>query len=507
MDVPAHPVLAGCHPDPSVCRVGEHFYLVTSTFTYVPGLPVHRSIDLVAWELVGHVLTDASAIGLDGLDVSDGVWAPTIRHHDGTFYVVFTVAVERRAACTYVCTATDAAGPWSAPVPLDAHGIDPSLFFDDDGRCWFTAARDAVSVHATGPGELWMRELDVAALRLVGPEYVLWHGALAGQWVEAPHLYRRDGRYVLIAAEGGTERNHAVTAAYADAVTGPYSTDPRSPLLTHRHLSPHHPVQNVGHVDLVDTADGRTLAVALGVRLLDGCHVLGRETFVVPVDWDDHRPVFAAGLGRLGPIDGAGVSEERDWVGVRDLPAHSWAGDDLTLSAGPHPLSERGRMSFVGLRQDRHDAVLEGTIDTPRGGGRARALVAFQHQDRFVAHTLLRNEDGSSRIETVLWADGAPIVLGTAAGHESERLLVETDGRRYRFGARRDGAIRWTAQLAARLLSTEDAGGFVGVLLGFSNLGDDRDEPAVIRDVRYGTATAEAGDPELRRTTSVGGMR
>ncbi|MFD0476003.1 family 43 glycosylhydrolase [Nonomuraea thailandensis] len=183
------------------------------------------------------------------------MWAPTIRHHDGTFYVVSTLAVDRRGSLTFVVTATDPAGPWSDPVPLEAEGIDPSLFFDDDGRCWFTACRDAEG--DGGPGELWMRELDLDRLRLAGPTHVLWHGAVRGAWVEAPHLYKHDGVYHLIAAEGGTERNHSVTAARSGAVTGPYVTDPRSPLLTHRHRGPDEPVHNVGHVDLVDTPTAR----------------------------------------------------------------------------------------------------------------------------------------------------------------------------------------------------------------------------------------------------------
>ncbi|MEZ0493640.1 family 43 glycosylhydrolase [Kineococcus sp. TBRC 1896] len=299
-----NPVLAGSHPDPSICRVGADYYLVTSSFAYFPAVPVHHSRDLLTWELIGHVVTDPAHLrcgesDFADTDCSDGVWAPTIRHHEGVFYVVLALARQRRGAATVLFTATDPRGPWSAPVQLEADGIDPSLFIDDDGTCWFAAARDATVQTATGPAEIYVRRLDLQSLSLVGPETVIWHGAMAGAWAEAPHLTKRDGVYHLLAAEGGTERRHSVTAARAEVVTGPWRTDPRSPLLTHRHLSPDHPVQNVGHADLVDDEEGRTWAVVLGVRPVRGVHTLGREIFLVPVDWSPDGPVFAPGTGMV----------------------------------------------------------------------------------------------------------------------------------------------------------------------------------------------------------------
>lgn len=262
------PVLAGFHPDPSMCCVDGVYYLLTSSFGYHPGLPVHRSTDLLTWELIGHVLVGESWLDLRGLGASWGVWAPTIRHHAGTFFVVVTVAGPTPVAGNYLTTASDPAGPWSPPRRLAAEGIDPDLFVDRDGRAWVCGARDAAEPDrpGLGPGEIWLRELDLDTLELVGPTHVLWHGAMTSTWVEGPHLYERDGRYLLVGAEGGTERNHAVTCAVADAVTGPFRTDPRSPLLTHRHLGESHPVQNVGHADLVTTPDGGLVAVVLGVR-------------------------------------------------------------------------------------------------------------------------------------------------------------------------------------------------------------------------------------------------
>ncbi|MGP3970546.1 family 43 glycosylhydrolase [Streptomyces sp. 6N223] len=471
-----NPVIAGCHPDPSICRVGEDYYLVTSSFTYFPGLPVHRSRDLVRWECVGHVLAEPSHVDLDGLDVSDGVWAPTIRHHDGLFYVVYTVAEDRQGRGTFVTTASDPAGPWSAPVDLGAEGIDPSLFFDDDGRSWFTATRDTLTPDATGPGEIYLREFDHRALRLTGPTHVLWHGALAGAWAEAPHLYRRGNRYHLLAAEGGTGHHHSVTAAVASSPTGPYATDPRSPLLTHRHLGALTPVRNVGHADLVDAPDGDTWAVVLGVRPVDGVHTLGREVFLVPVSWEPEGPVFAPGVGAVTGLGGrAGLGDgteggTADWVGVRGPVRHRWDGSDLFLAPSPDDRASRGRPAFLGRRQDRHAFAFSATVPAPASAEEHSALVAFQSQDHFVTHTV-RHSSGGIVVETVLWAGGEHALLARRPGSGRQRLGIRSDGQRYAFGTVTGGAFDAHATIGARVLSSEEAGSFVGVLLGVAHHG------------------------------------
>jgi xylan 1,4-beta-xylosidase len=479
-----NPVLAGFHPDPSVCRVGDEFFVVTSTFAYFPGIPVHSSRDLVNWERVGHVLADPDHVDLDGLDVSDGVWAPTIRHFDGVFFVVYTVAENRQGRGTFVSTAPDAAGPWTAPVALDADGIDPSLFFDDDGRCWFTAARDATAPEATGPAEIYIREFDWAGLRLIGDETVIWHGALTGQWVEAPHIYRRGETYYLIAAEGGTERNHSVTAATATAPAGPYRTDPRSPLLTHRHLGARAPVQNVGHADLVETADGVTWALVLGVRQRDGVHTLGRESFLVPVEWEPEGPVFAPGVGALAGSTG-GFAPEADWLTLRGPVAHRWSGADLHLPSSPAPLTGLQRPSFLGRRQDRHRFAFSASVRAPLEYDHESSLVAFQGQGRFVRITV-RRTPASVVVETWSCTDGRETLLDRRVGSGWQRLEVRSDGFEYLFGTSQLGSFEEHARLPSRALSTEDSGGFVGVVLGVGHAGP-AGSTAVFADVRYGT--------------------
>ncbi|WP_433509703.1 glycoside hydrolase family 43 protein [Nonomuraea sp. CA-143628] len=545
-----NPVLPGCYPDPSICRAGEDFYLVTSSFAYFPGIPLFHSRDLVNWRQLTHVLDRPSPLSLEGLDVSDGIWAPTIRHHDGTFYVVSTLARNRQGSVTFVVTAEDPAGPWSDPMPLEAEGIDPSLFFDDDGRCWFTACRDARQPTGGGPGELWMRELDLDRLKLVGPTHVLWHGAVRGAWVEAPHLYKRDGVYYLIAAEGGTESNHSVTAARSSAITGPYVTDPRSPLLTHRHRGSAEPVQNVGHVDLVDTPDGEAWAVALGVRPIEGTHTLGREVFLVPVAWGTHGPVFApesggvrlserlpsiataagpgdgpsagagsAGLGAgasAGSTDGASAgltdsasaglgggasagsgdgvfgglgegaavvagrvrfdapSPGLEWNSLRgpvdDRVRPSADGGGLGLVLAAESLASTGVPTFLGRRQQhvRFDARTHISFSAAHPTEEA-GLAVFQNQDHHA--TLALTVDGGGRAQVVLTVRQAgtstrlaslPVATGEVV------LAVEGDEARYAFRLKEPDTGRWISlgEVERSCLSTERAGGFVGVYLG-----------------------------------------
>jgi xylan 1,4-beta-xylosidase len=486
MPAAMNPVLRGGRPDPSACRVGDDVLLVTSSFAYTPGLPVHRSRDLVNWTLVGHVLADGPYDFLDGVDVSDGVWAPTIRWIGGLLHVVFSTSRGRGGHRTFVCTAREAAGPWSEPVELEAPGFDPSLFEDRDGRVWFTACRNATVPGQRG--EIWMREYDPAARTLRGPEHVLWHGAMAGAWIEAPHLYRRDGGpYLLLGAEGGTERMHAVTAATADAVTGPYTTDPRSPLLTHRHLGDDARLQNVGHADLVDGPDGRSWAVALGVRPVDRCHTTGREVLLVPVRWEHGLPVFAPGHGVVpDALDGPTVRPQPpEWVGLRGATPARVEDGAVVLTPAPDPLHGRGRPAFLGARQTEAAVRLEAIIG-PVPAGVVAGLVALQGQDRYVA-IVVDGDDEEPRATVSIWTEGVAERIGEAALASGRKLWIDSDGRRVRWGTG-DLAV---GETAADLLSTESAGGFVGTLVGM--LAEGVGDPVRFDDVDLVPRDAAAG--------------
>lgn len=511
-----NPVLSGHHPDPSVCRVGEDFYLVTSSFTYFPAIPVHRSRDLVHWERIGSVVDRDGMLPLRGLETSDGIWAPTIRHDGRRFYVTCTVASGRRDWFTFVTTALDPAGPWSDPVPLDATGIDPSLFFDDDGRAWFTAARDARI-----PGrraELWMRRFDAERLELTGPEHVLWNGALTGEWVEAPHIVKRDSRYWLIAAEGGTDRNHAVTAASSDSVTGPYVTDPRSPLLTHRHLDPATPVQCVGHADLVDLPDGRTFAVLLATRPIDGTHTLGRETFLTEVVWTSTGPVFGPVSGMLEltfdapfPPAPVAVSSDRDhfrsglgmeWSMLRAALGNRVGVGDAGLELSPSPIGPDASDVPSMIVQPQRDVCFRTAtrVDlsaAPRGA--VGSLIAFQNQRRW-AEARTRQDVRGRRFAEFVAFDGVEAALSQVPlpGEGDTVLRIDGDEEVYVFSARRvDSEWQELGRLPRPWFSTEEAGGFVGVHLGL------RAWVAVEDDVSAGTVRFAWFDYEGRDRASL----
>ena len=270
------------YPDPTICRVGRDFYLACSSFEYFPGVPIFHSRDLVHWRQLGHVLTRRSQLDLTGCASSGGIYAPTLRHHEGTFHLVTTLV----GRGNLLVTARDARGPWSDPQWLDAEGVDPSLAFLD-GRTIYTR---------NGPGSdpdhpfVYQRELARARPRVV------WRG-LGGVWPEGPHLYLRDGWYYLVTAEGGTSYDHSVVVARSRRAFGPFTPSPHGPLLTHRDR-PRHPVQATGHADLVDLEDGTTWAVLLGIRPGRGRrHHLGRETFLAPVEWG------ADGWPRMSPVE------------------------------------------------------------------------------------------------------------------------------------------------------------------------------------------------------------
>ncbi len=296
-----NPILPGFYPDPSIVRVQEDYYIVNSSFSYYPGVPIFHSKNLMKWEQIGHVLDRPSQLQVTYEMMSAGIFAPTIRYNDGIYYVITT---NMSLGCkNFVVTTKDPKGPWSDPYFIDgAEGIDPSLFFDDDGRCYYTGTTrfsDEFGEHQ----RIWCSEFDVDKKALIGERKLLWSGALVDAVApEGPHIYKRNGYYYLLIAEGGTEFHHAVTISRSESVMGPYTGCPNNPILTHRHLGKKYPISNVGHGDLVETSDGDWFMVVLGSRLSNQkSRILGRETFIVDINWEDDWPVVARGRGRVEP--------------------------------------------------------------------------------------------------------------------------------------------------------------------------------------------------------------
>ncbi len=494
MSLVANPILSGCHPDPSICRVGKDYYLVTSTFEYFPGLPVFHSTDLAHWEPVGHVIDRAGQMDLDGIVSSGGLFAPTLRHHDGLFWVVCTLVDpnDPSRGGDFLVTATDPAGPWSDPVWIDADGIDPSVFFDDDGRVWIHGTRLAREPQWHDQTEVWLREYDAARKLLVGPEHILWTGALLGAvWAEGPHLYKVDGTYYLLAAEGGTDLEHAVVVARSASVTGPYEGCRSNPVLTHRHLGRRADIVGTGHADLVQAVDGSWWAVLLAMRPYGGYHYpLGRETFLVPVEWQEGWPVFAPGIGRVPhevvvpfaapqptPSEqgtgGVILPDDLRWTSLRG-PVDTFLsardeGWDLRLSATT--LRDPSTPAFLGVRQQHRSLDFDVTLRAPLALGEEAGLVIRQSESDHVRLAVLTAPTGVVVVRAVHVRAGAEVLLGEVrpdvAVGETLRLGVQVRDTEYVLTVAVGQAAASTVATAdGRQLDSVAAGGFIGLLLG-----------------------------------------
>ncbi|ARV16502.1 glycoside hydrolase family 43 protein [Polaribacter sp. SA4-12] len=300
-----NPILSGFYPDPSICRVGDTYYMVNSSFEWYPGLPIHKSKDLVNWEKIGHGLHRPNQIVFkDGLKNSNGIFAPSIRFHKGTFYIITTMVGQKG---NFIITAKNPAGPWSDPMYIkDAPGIDPSLFWDDDGRCYYTGAGIIDDSQSEWPGKngVWMQEINPDKGVLLGKRKQITYGhASNARWAEGPHLYKINGEYLLLIGEGGTGEYHSVTVFNSKKLWGPYIPNHANPVMTHRHLGKTHPIGQTGHADLIQTQNGDWWSVMLAKRQNEGFVTLARETFLAKVEMTQQEsgvtPIFNPGVGLL----------------------------------------------------------------------------------------------------------------------------------------------------------------------------------------------------------------
>lgn len=486
-----NPLLSGFYPDPSICRVGDDFYMVTSSFSYFPGVPVFHSRDLMHWEQIGHCLDRPSQLPLDWQHISGGVYAPTIRWHDGLFYMVTTNVSH---GGNFYVTAEDPAGPWSEPRYIQgAPGIDPTIFWDDDGAAYMMGTTDWAEQK---PG-VWVGLLDLAKNRVTSRE-IAWTGAMVNAWApEAPHMYKKDGWYYLMIAEGGTEEYHAVTIARSRNPMGPFEGYAGNPILTHRHLGLNYPICNVGHGDLVQTAEGDWYMVALASRLIGGHKNLGRETFIAPVDWSGEWPVVSPGTGRVeweypAPKLSACPFVQPDHDDFADLCWNTLGTPDsstmrieegtLTLCSTqdwfvpdslPRTAAPNGCPGFYGRRQQH--ASFDAQVDVRLEKGGMAGLMLLQHGFNSLSVAIVNTEEGLTvravrnekcgrpdyknpreypREVTVLHEvplDGPACTVGISVRGQAATLLV-------------NGTTIASSDVG--FLGSETAGGFVGTYVG-----------------------------------------
>ncbi|MHA7965529.1 glycoside hydrolase family 43 protein [Paenibacillus sp. CAU 1782] len=478
-----NPVISGFHPDPSICRWGDDYYLVTSSFEYYPGVPLFHSKDLVNWEQIGHCLTRPEQLDLSRAGSSLGIFAPTIRVNNGIFYMTTTNVTGGGNFFVYT---DNPRGEWSDPIFVDQGGIDPDLFFDEDGSVYYTTSLDM---------SICQSRIDLATGKRLSECVSIWAGT-GGQYPEAPHVYRIGDWYYLMVAEGGTEYGHMETIARSRKPGGPYESNPHNPILTHRSLNK--TIHATGHADLVQTPEGAWWAVFLGVRpaCYPNKHHLGRETFLAPVAWsEDGWPTIGDNgtIGEMMASDGlklqpVAAKPERDdfngktldpsWNFLRKSDSQLWSltqrDGALSLNGSSATLNDVAAPAFVGRRQQHFDCEVS-TLMTfaPERNGDEAGVTVFMNERfhyeiavaRIVGQTklILRRRIGSLwKIENEIPWTSESVVLAVKANRDLYTFgYVDGNGQFVSFGSGE-----------CSLLSTEVAGGFTGVYIAMYATGN-----------------------------------
>lgn len=469
-----NPVIKGFYPDPSVVKAEGKYYLVCSSFQYFPGVPLFESDNLVNWKQIGNVLTRPSQIELDRINSSGGVFAPTIRYNEGRFYMVTTNDTTHQNFYVYT---DDIYGEWSDPVVVDQDGIDPSLLFDD-GHVYFVSN----GTDDFGDSGVVQCEINIETGEKLSKSKCIWHGS-GGRYLESPHVYRLDGGYYLMAAEGGTEYGHMITYARAQNVWGPYENYAHNPVLTNRNKAPEI-IQGIGHGDLVCDNNGNWFIISLGFRqihLWQPYHHLGREVFLTPVSFDEDGWFSAGTNGTTSVeycIDGDFEQEFKnhytfentdfnlEWMYLRHpvRANYEMSEDCLRLTGTNVTLDMCDTPTFIGLRQRDFNMNLSCNVKLTSGEG---GVTVYMCENEHYDVALRKADDGM--IEAVLKLNIGNIkhVESTVKiSTDTARLIIRSDSQVYRFFVEDDNQEKSLGYAFSKYLSSEVSGGFTGVMLG-----------------------------------------
>ena len=510
-----NPIIPGFYPDPSICRVGDDYYLACSSFELYPGIPIFHSKDLANWEQISYAMTMDNGFHVNADMGTGGVMAPTIRYHEGTFYIVNCNFGDKG---NFYVTATDPKGPWSEPHWItDVPDIDCSIFFDNDGKCYLVSPGDDPS--EDNHRAFFLTPYDVKEGKVCGERKKIWNSALRKAWApEAPHIYHIGDYYYLLIAEGGTEHFHSVMIARSETIDGWYEGYKGNPIMTHRHLGLYYPIDNIGHADLVDTPDGEGYAVMLGSRIIDGQHKnFGRETWICPVIWERGWPVFSPGTGKMEwtypmpknlpwtPVEPEG---ERDDFDSAELPLY-WSfwgvpyqdfwkieNSRLYLKCLPRPIAQPLKgfdvanpdqrrdncVSFLGRRQRKENFNISFCMEfTPQNKEAAGLIIMQACNHQFRIEKVLENGKAVLQlIRLTTKQEGLPFLPGYKADttatvlekHEvsDAPLTIRVETRRqenrifYREGDGEEKAFDTIADGAE--INPEEVGGMIGTMIG-----------------------------------------
>lgn len=478
-----NPVIKGFYPDPSICKVNDTYYLVCSSFQYFPGVPLFESKDLINWTQIGHCLTRKSQIQLETVGSSGGVFAPTIRYHNGRFYMTTTNDTTHQNF--YVWT-DGIYGEWSEPVFVDQGGIDPDLYFEDDKTFFMSNGTDDNGVNG-----IVQCQIDIETGKKLTPSRSIWQGT-GGRYLESPHLYKIDGRYYLLAAEGGTEYGHMVTYARGDSPSGPFVAYSMNPVLTNRNLGGYE-LQGVGHSDLIQDHNGHWWLFHLGFRQIGQWltyHHLGREVFLTPITFGEDGWFTAGHNGttltsfETDRISDKVIQEEKklytfentdwnlDWCYLR----HPWtenyelSADKIKLNGTEVTLDVPASPTFIGLRQKDFNAIISCDINLTHGeAGITLYMDEHHHYD-----LAIRKEESTYKvIERLNIGDIKSIEHEVELSNNNHAVLViKSNSERYSFFLHADGKDILLGTAQTRYLSSEVAGGFTGVIIGLYACGE-----------------------------------
>jgi xylan 1,4-beta-xylosidase len=522
-----NPILAGFYPDPSILKVDKDYYLVNSTFSYFPGIPVFHSRDLKNWKQIGNVINRPTQMNFLGDRVTRGLFAPAINYHKGVYYITCT-QIDHKG--NFVMTAKNPAGPWRDPIWLpQVRGIDPSLFFDED-KVYLVYNGEAPDNKALYSGHRTIRtyELDKTNLQVIGENHILVNGGVdlskKPVWIEGPHIMRKGNWYYLYAAEGGTSVNHSEVVFRSKTVNGPFIPYDKNPILTQRELPADrkNPITSAGHAEFVEGPDGRTYAVFLAVRPYEGNYYnTGRETFLAPVTWKDEWPIINAdhkdisytfklpyaesAQHKAKPQSGNFSYETRFEKGIDDsylfLRTYEpgWLtttkANGLTMLLRPETCMGAGHPSFVGKRQQHMRCEVTATLSFDATVPEEKAgLLAFQDEKHF--YFACRSKDSSGRAVIQLYKASANnnkmdlLVQQLLKSPKSDiRLKIKADGGSYEFDYA-EGKQAWQVlkdNVDGKFLSTEVAGGFVGNLFALygTSSGAPSKNKATFKSLQY----------------------
>lgn len=491
-----NPIIPGFHPDPSITRVADDYYLVNSSFNWFPGIPIFHSKDLVNWQQIGHVLDRPEQLMMQTPGNAGGVWAPTIRYHNGLFYVIVTCK-QCINACNcgdnFYVTAKNPAGPWSDPIWVDAsHGIDPTLFWDDDGTSYYIGSTHALEGGREWPAQdkIYISEIDLKTGKLLTEPMVLTSGhATNAKYAEGPHIYKINGTYVLMISEGGTWNNHAVTTFTAKKVTGPYSPTQINPVMTHRHLGNQAEITTLGHADLVETQNGDWWAVLLGCRPIDGQYYLGRETFLTPVEWQGNTPIFNPGKGQVLALDQRPnlpwtpfekpirdnfdkVTLGNAWNFLR-TPQQKWYDLDkgrLIISLRPEMATQKNNPSLIARRLESLASSSTFKMSfTPKTIYEVAGMITLQNTN--YQYQLLKTTEGISLLKVYnkdRKQQTVSVVAKTAYTQKDVvfRMVNDQMTLRFYYGKDENNLVQLGEDQDATVITSKAAGGFIGAYVG-----------------------------------------